>query len=104
MTDPLSSAARIRFASLDDAAQIQSIYGPFVQDTPVSFEVQVPTVEEMVHRIRGSIDRFPWLVCEHYGKIRGYVYANPHSDRAAYAWSVNVSVYIAPTCHRSGVG
>ena len=40
----------------------------------------------------------PWLVCDRQGEILGYVYASAHRARAAYQWSVDVTVYI----HRRG--
>lgn len=94
----------IRPATLVDAAQIQAIYAPFVRDTAVSFEVEPPSVAEMQGRIQNTLPQFPWLVCEHQGEVVGYAYATSHSQRAAYLWSVNVSVYIHPGCRRSGVG
>lgn len=100
----MSSASIIRITSVDDAAQIQRIYAPFVRDTPISFEVEPPSIEEMQQRIENTLQRFPWLVCEHQSEVVGYVYASSHSNRAAYSWSVNVSVYIHQRCHRSGVG
>jgi phosphinothricin acetyltransferase len=38
------------------------------------------------------------------GRIEGYACASPHRTRAAYRWSVDVSVYVARTSHRKGVG
>jgi L-amino acid N-acyltransferase YncA len=50
------------------------------------------------------VERMPWLVCEHRGELLGYAYASPHRVRAAYQWSVDVSVYIHAQARRSGVG
>jgi L-amino acid N-acyltransferase YncA len=98
------SSAIIRLASAEDAVAIQAIYAPFVRETAVSFEVEPPTVEEMRQRIEKTLPRFPWLVCDSQGEVKGYVYATAHSERAAYSWSVNVSVYIHERCRRSGMG
>jgi phosphinothricin acetyltransferase len=100
----VASTPIIRLAGADDAAQIQAIYAPIVRDTPISFEVEPPSVEEMRQRIEKTLRQYPWLVCEHHGEVVGYVYATSHSERAAYAWSVNVSVYIHQRRRRSGVG
>lgn len=94
----------IRLAHAHDATQVQGIYSPFVTDTPISFEIEPPSVEEMQQRIEHTLHQFPWLVCEYQGEVIGYVYASSHSARAAYLWSVDVSVYIHQRCHRSGVG
>ena len=96
--------AMIRLATPHDAAGVQAIYAPVVRDTAISFELEPPTVEDMQKRIVAVVERMPWLVCEHHGEILGYAYASPHRVRAAYQWSVDVSVYVNPRAHRSGVG
>ena len=97
-------AATIRLATDDDAAQIQAIYAPYVRDTPVSFEVDPPTVDEMRRRVREALRRLPWLVCDAGDTVIGYAYAGKHHARAAYDWSVDVSVYIERSAHRFGIG
>src|SRR4051794_24145768 len=95
----------IRLATEADAEQVRRIYAPFCEeDSHVSFEVEPPTVEEMGRRIARTLKRHPWLVCEDSGEILGYVYGGVHSDRAAYRWSVNVTVYIAAGRRGSGIG
>jgi L-amino acid N-acyltransferase YncA len=94
----------IRLATVEDAEQIQAIYAPFCSHSPVTFETQAPTVEEMGQRINKLLQQYPWLVCYNKDKILGYVYAAPHHERAAYQWSVNVSVYIHETARRLGIG
>lgn len=94
----------IREATLADAAPIQAIYAAIVRDTVISFEIDPPTLSEMEDRIKAIQQRFPWLVCELDGEVAGYVYASAHHERAAYQWSVNVSVYIHQDYHRRGIG
>lgn len=94
----------IRFTTECDAAQVLEIYAPFCADSPVSFEVHPPALEQMQQRITNILQKFPWLVCERHGEILGYVYAAPHRDRAAYQWSVDVSVYVRKAARRSGIG
>jgi len=94
----------IRLATERDAEQIQAIYGPIVSQTAISFEAEPPTVEEMRRRIGETFGHFPWLVCEQQEKILGYAYSSKHRPRAAYQWSVDVSVYIHAEARRMGVG
>lgn len=96
--------ATIRLATPHDAAGIQAIYAPVVRETAISFEVEPPTVDDMRQRIVTVVERMPWLVCEHRGEILGYAYASPHRARAAYQWSVDVSVYIHAHARRAGMG
>jgi L-amino acid N-acyltransferase YncA len=93
----------IRLASPDDAAQVQAIYAPYCF-TPVSFELEPPSVEEMRSRLVKVLGQYPWLVCEANGEIQGYVYATQHRERAAYRWSVDTTVYVRKGLHRQGVG
>jgi phosphinothricin acetyltransferase len=94
----------IRFATEHDAEQVLEIYAPFCGDSPVSFEIQPPTLDEMRQRIVQFLQYLPWLVCERRGDVLGYVYAEPYGQRAAYQWSVEVGVYIREAERRSGIG
>lgn len=57
-----TSRVRIRSARPDDAEAIQAIYAPVVRDTTISFELEVPTVEEMRARIVSVVADLAWLV------------------------------------------
>ena len=96
--------ATIRLATPHDAAGVQAIYAPVVRETAISFELEPPTVDDMEKRIGEVVERMPWLVCEHRGEVLGYAYASPHRVRAAYQWSVDVSIYIDARARRLGVG
>jgi L-amino acid N-acyltransferase YncA len=96
--------ATIRLATPHDAPGVQAIYAPVVRETAISFEWEPPTVDDMGKRIGEVVERMPWLVCEHRGDVLGYAYASPHRVRAAYQWSVDVSVYIQAQARRAGVG
>ena len=97
-------AAAIRLATAGDAEPVQGIYAPIVRDTAISFEVDPPSIAEMRQRILDTLAHWPWLVCEHDGDVVGYAYAGKHRVRAAYQWSVDVSVYIHERARRYGVG
>ncbi len=107
-TKPLVPSAevplnRIRLATSADVAAILAIYAPIVRETAISFEVEVPTAAEMQQRIEVTMRTLPWLVAEAGGEVRGYAYASKHRERAAYQWSVDVSVYVAPEARRIGI-
>jgi L-amino acid N-acyltransferase YncA len=95
---------RLRCAAGLDAEGILAIYAPIVRETSISFELEPPSPEQMRERIESTIQRFPWLVCESERGIEGYAYASRHRERAAYQWSVDVSVYVAADARRNGVG
>jgi L-amino acid N-acyltransferase YncA len=94
----------LRLANEDDAEAIRDIYAPFCEATPVSFETQAPSVDEMRRRIAGTLECLPWLVYEKDHWVLGYAYASKHRERAAYRWSLDVSAYVRDGYRRSGVG
>lgn len=93
----------IRFATLADASAILAIYGPYITESIISFEYEVPTVLEFTERIRAIQQQLPYLIVEANGRVMGYAYASRHRDRAAYQWSVDTSVYVHPDGHRQGI-
>ena len=95
--------ATIRMAREADAAAIRAIYGPFCTATSVSFELEPPSEDEIASRVRSVTAGYPWLVLDDDGAVAGYAYAGRHSERAAYGWSVDATVYVAPSHLRRGV-
>ena len=93
----------IRLAAINDAAAIREIYRPYIENDTVSFEVAVPTVEEMEGRIEKYSKKHCWLVYEEEGEIIGYAYSSPHRDRPAYQWSIEVSVYLSGRFRGKGI-
>lgn len=98
------SELKIRDVTIEDAARLVEIYSHYVQNTAVSFEYAVPTVEEFANRIKNITKKYPYLVCETDGKIIGYVYASAYSSREAYNWTVDTSIYIDKKYRRNGAG
>ena len=96
----------IRPARVDDAGELLAIYAPFVTDTTVSFETEVPSVEEFRARIERGLSSFAYLVAvdEQTGSIAGYAYYGPFRSRPAYAWSVEISIYLAAEHRGNGLG
>lgn len=94
--------AQLRPATADDAPAIRRIYAPFVENTAISFEIDIPPKSEIATRITTKTERYPWLVAVSEG-IAGYAYAGSHRSRDAYQWSVDVSVYIDSAHHRRGI-
>ena len=93
----------IRMATLEDAEAILGIYGEYIKNTTVTFEIEVPTVTAFRERMERIMAQFPWLVCEIDGEVAGYAYASKHGERAAYRWSADLSVYIGEKFHRRGI-
>jgi phosphinothricin acetyltransferase len=98
-------ASSIRLATENDAEEVREIYAPFCLASPVSFETEAPTAEEMRGRIDKTLKSLPWIVYEaDDGQVLGYAYASRHRERAAYRWSVDVSAYVKDGFRRGGIG
>jgi len=94
----------IRPVTPDDAPALAEIYRPIVASTIISFEVEPPSAAEMRLRVVEISARYPWLVAVERAQVVGYSYASSHRERAAYATSVDVSVYVAEAARRNGIG
>ena len=100
---------QIRLASASDAGSVWAIYAPVVESTAISFELEVPSEDEMAARITGRQPAHPWLVAVpddgvSDGAVLGYAYAGRFSGRAAHDWSVETSLYVAESAQGRGVG
>lgn len=93
----------IRLATPEDAASILEIYGPFILNTAVTFETELPTIANIENRIISYQQDWPWLVCEIDGTIAGYAYATKHRERAAYQWCAESSVYVHENFQQKGI-
>jgi phosphinothricin acetyltransferase len=94
----------IREVHIEDADRLVEIYSHYVLNTAVSFEYDVPSVDEFKERICHTKEKYPYLVCLKDNRIIGYVYAGPYSTREAYSWTVSTSIYIDKEYRRCGAG
>ncbi|MGA0600334.1 arsinothricin resistance N-acetyltransferase ArsN1 family B [Caulobacter sp. KR2-114] len=97
---------RLRVATLADAPAIADIYGHYVRNTAISFELEPPDAETMRGRLADVLSGHPWLVADQAGEVIGYAYAGGHRPkaRAAYAWSVDTTIYLCHGLQRRGLG
>ena len=95
---------RIRQAKPEDAEKLLAIYKPYVEKTAITFEYEVPTVEEFKQRICHTLEKYPYLVAEENEMPVGYCYVSAFKGRAAYDWSVETSIYVKGDCRKSGIG
>jgi len=94
---------RIRLINLNDAKSTLAIYKPYVQNTIISFEYDVPPLDDWELRIKTITAEYPWLVCEYNNEIIGYAYGSKHRYRTAYSWSPESTVYLSQEFHRLGI-
>lgn len=99
-----NSAAVIRIARPQDAPALLEIYAPYVEKTAVSFEYDVPSVEEFRARIEDTLRKYPYLVAEADGKLLGYAYTHAFVGRAAYDHSAETTIYLREDMRGMGLG
>jgi len=86
-------------------AAITAIYAHAVRFGTATWELDPPDVAEMTRRFDAlTAAGFPVLVADAAGVVLGYAYAGSYRPRAAYRWTVEDSVYVAPDAQGRGVG
>lgn len=116
-----ASDVRIRLATPDDAPALLAIYAPYVAQTAITFEYDVPTEAEFCGRIESTLAAGrPYLVievptgegggsgCDMRGLgvpyLVGYAYTSPFVGRAAYQWAEETSIYLRQDVRGRGLG
>lgn len=94
----------IRNATIDDAEQLLGIYAYYVTNTAITFEYDVPSLEEFRNRIDVTLKKYPYLVIEEDGIIQGYAYAGAFVGRAAYDHSCETTIYLDRNSKGRGYG
>ena len=94
----------IRNVTSDDARELLDIYAPYIEKTAITFEYDIPTLDEFRERISQISNYYPYLVASDNGRIIGYAYASEFKARAAYQWSVETSIYLDMKERHHGVG
>ena len=98
-------SAEIRFADpARDAAEILAVYAPYIRETAVTFETEVPALQSFARRVADICADFPYLVLSIDGELAGYAYAHRQAERAAYAWNAELSIYLAAKWRGRGLG
>lgn len=94
----------IRKATLDDIPPIHAIYSNSVLQETASWELVPPDVAEMGRRMQGVVEQgYPYFVATLHDQVVGYSYANHYRPRPGYRFTVENSIYVAPTFQRRGI-
>ena len=95
---------KLRVARLCDAEGILAIYAPYVKETAITFEYEVPGLSEFRARMETTLKKYPYLVAEQDGELLGYAYTGPFVGRAAYDWAAEVTIYLKADKRKMGLG
>ena len=99
-------AYEIRDAGDQDMAAVAAIYAHYVLHSTATFETVPPGATDMRERWNMlQEDGLPYLVAvSAAGEIAGYAYAGPFKRRAAYAHTIEDSLYLHPEHTGRGLG
>ena len=94
----------VRMATPGDARALLDIYAPYILNTGVTFEYEVPDEQEFRLRVEKILEKYPYLIACEGERIIGYAYAKELGERAAFAHSVETAIYLAQDARGKGVG
>lgn len=98
--------ADIRPAVADDLPALLDIYNHYVVHTPVTFDIEPLTLAERriwMQQFSGS-GRYRCFVAARAGKAIGYACSAKFKEKAAYATTIETSIYVAPGEGSKGLG
>ncbi len=99
----MALALSIRDATLDDVGALAAIYNHYVRTSIATFAESEVAEADLARRLRETQGAsLPWLVAAAGTEVLGYAHATPWKERAAYRFTVEVAVYLAPA--RTGIG
>ena len=101
---PLPDAV-IRPAAPGDLGAVAAIFGHYVTNSVLTFEVTPPDTAYW-HRKKDDLaaQGLPFLVCECDGAVAGYAYATPWRTKPAYRHTVENTIYLDPGYTGWGLG
>lgn len=94
----------IRGATIEDSKRLLEIYAYYVKNTAITFEYDVPTLDEFQNRMTNTMQKYLYLVIERGGTVMGYAYAGAFIRRAAYDWSCELTVYVDFSAQKTRLG
>ena len=99
---------QVRPGAEGDLDALTDLYNHYVRETPITFDTAVLTSEERRPWLLSHLEDGPYrlkvAVDTDSQEILGYATSSPHRPKAAYATSVEVSVYLRPEAGGRGIG
>lgn len=95
----------LRLATADDLPAINDIYNYYVHTSTCTYQLEPESLEDRRAWFRDHpADKYPVLVAEIDGRVAGWGSLSTFRPRAAYAPTVEASIYIHHELHRRGLG
>ena len=93
----------LRTARPEDAQRLLDIYAPYVLRTAVTFEYEVPSLEEFRRRIENILRKYPYLAAEEDGQIVGYApEEDTHLSNDSVRFHEHMGYRMAARLHQCG--
>ncbi len=94
----------IRFASLDDASAICTIYNQGIEDRVATLETELRDADERRRWLSSRGSRYPVVVAESGGRVVAWASLNSFNLRHCYDHVADISVYVERSWRGKGVG
>lgn len=89
----------------DDYEALLAIYAPYVQNTAITFEYDVPSTAAYAQKIETISRDYPFLVARGAdGVPLGFAYAHTFYGYAAYGWCAELTIYLAQDARGKHLG
>lgn len=99
-----SQSIRVRTAAVSDLSAIRDIYNHYVLTSTCTFQLEPDSEAERLAWFRQHSEQHPVIVADAAGDVVGWGSLSPWNKRAAYARSVEASVYVRSDRQRHGIG
>lgn len=96
----------IRPIRISDIPECVLLYNRYITETTVTFEFDPLTEEQFCDRVRRITQNYPYYVYEddETGAVLGYAYLDCYSERKAYRFTSDLSIYLAMDARGRGIG
>ena len=84
----------INIAEKKDIKDILEIYSYYILNSPATFEIDVPNINEFSARVLTIQKKYPYLTAKIDNKLTGFAYAAPLRTRKAYDYSCETTIYL----------
>lgn len=95
----------IRPIRIEDAAAVAAIYNHYIEHSTATFDTEPLSDRQMFSRLEAIVGRRPGYVSlSEAGEFQGYAYAHPWKEKAAYRYTLETTIYLAPRFVGQGIG
>ena len=95
----------IRPIRIEDAAAVAAIYNHYIEHSTATFDTEPLSDRQMLSRLEAIVGRRPGYVSlSEAGEFQGYAYAHPRKEIAAYRYTLETTIYLAPRFVGQGIG